>query len=120
MSARKSALLLAEQFVRSSPLPDSWSFRLLPRSADDEWTGMGGEVVVLELTRAADGAVGYAALTGRIPGDREQSEFVEQMQDVIIEKSNGIAWPPCPGHPHPMSPTVVDGAIEWRCPAALR
>ncbi len=29
----------------------------------------------------------------------------------------GEALPPCPGHPHPMNPRVLDDAAWWTCPS---
>ena len=107
------ALTIASQLLQGVPPPGEWTSKI---RNDDSWTGAGQDIVVLEIIRNSDGAKGYAALSGVTPGDRAQTEFVEQFQDVILENSNGYAWPECPGHPHPMNPFVVGGRVEWRCP----
>lgn len=40
------------------------------------------------------------------------------LQDHASESSSsfGAALPPCPGHPHPLSPEVADGVAVWVCP----
>jgi hypothetical protein len=43
------------------------------------------------------------------------------LQEQVFPESAG-AWgqprPPCPGHPHPMRATVLEGAAWWVCPAS--
>lgn len=50
--------------------------------------------------------------------ERTQAEIAtaEQLQDHAIELLGGAAVPPCPGHPHPLEPQVVDGVPMWTCP----
>lgn len=38
-----------------------------------------------------------------------------QVQDDVTDEIWG-AWPVCPAHPHPMSPTVVEDTAVWTCP----
>lgn len=50
--------------------------------------------------------------------DHKQAEIATagQLQDHAIELLGGAAVPPCPGHPHPLEPAVVDGEPVWTCP----
>lgn len=118
MSGPELALTVASQLLRSMPPPGKWSVKIRNDDADDSWTGDGQDFVVLEMVRGSDGARGYAALSGVTPDDAARTEFVEQIQEVILENSSGYPWPKCPGHAHPMSPIVRGEAVEWRCPAA--
>lgn len=43
-------------------------------------------------------------------------DILDQVQDDVIDELWG-AWPVCPGHQHPMSPTVVEDMAMWTCPA---
>ncbi len=38
-----------------------------------------------------------------------------KVQDDVIREI-GSAWPPCPGHQHPMSSMVSADVAFWRCP----
>ena len=55
------------------------------------------------------------------PADRAWSiaGLASGVQDYLVESTAGWgqALPPCPGHPHPLSPDVVDDAAVWSCPA---
>jgi hypothetical protein len=37
------------------------------------------------------------------------------IQDHAVEVTDGEPLPPCPGHAHPLTPTVVDGVPMWVC-----
>lgn len=39
-----------------------------------------------------------------------------QLQDHAIEATGGTPLPACPGHAHPLSARVLDGAAQWVCP----
>jgi hypothetical protein len=45
-------------------------------------------------------------------------ELADRLQDDVIETWRKV-WPECPGHPHPMKPTLIDRTASWACPAAL-
>ncbi|GAA4871033.1 hypothetical protein [Kitasatospora terrestris] len=42
--------------------------------------------------------------------------LADRLQDWAVELTHGSPLPPCPGHPHPLSATVLDGAAVWTCP----
>ncbi|MCP2341690.1 hypothetical protein [Actinomadura rupiterrae] len=39
-----------------------------------------------------------------------------ELQDDLAMRSWGTPVPQCPGHPHPLRPTTVQGAAVWTCP----
>jgi hypothetical protein len=39
-----------------------------------------------------------------------------QLQDHVIEATQGNPLPRCPHHAHPLTPRVVDGVAMWVCP----
>ncbi|WP_232304069.1 hypothetical protein [Pseudofrankia sp. DC12] len=39
------------------------------------------------------------------------------LQDALADSGVSEPSPPCPGHPHPMVPTVHEAAPWWSCPA---
>lgn len=44
------------------------------------------------------------------------AEVASQIQDDVIDEL-WKAWPRCPSHEHPMSPTVEGSIAVWMCPA---
>lgn len=119
LGSREVASGLTSRFLNDIRSDGDWSVAGLDvarvRAPDGEWETL----TVVEITRKADGAVGYATLTGEAPGDAAQLVFVEQLHDVVLEESSGAAVPECPGHSHPQSPRVADGVLTWHCPVAL-
>ena len=51
-----------------------------------------------------------------VPAADAIAALASQIQDHAIEVSGGQAFPACPGHPHPLSPHVVDRVAVWECP----
>jgi hypothetical protein len=43
-------------------------------------------------------------------------DIAHQVQDDVTDEI-WRAWPVCPGHPHPMTPTVERETAMWACPA---
>lgn len=41
--------------------------------------------------------------------------LIEDLQDDMIT-SLGVAWPPCPSHPHPLFASHASGSAVWVCP----
>ena len=58
-------------------------------------------------TFALDGAQSIADIA---------ADIAFQVQDDVTDEIWG-AWPVCPVHQHPMSPTVVEETAIWTCPA---
>lgn len=42
-------------------------------------------------------------------------EIAGQVQDHAVETTRGASIPPCPGHRHPLTPSLVDGVPKWVC-----
>lgn len=120
LASRALALNLANRFVADIGAEQQWSAVVWSDGSEQTSDGGTEQYTVVELRRQSDNTFGYATLTGTAPGDEAQTEFVEQMHDVILELSRGAALPDCPGHPHPQSPQVRDGILTWHCPIALR
>lgn len=114
----EQGLRLANQFLSDVGASERWM-----ATVAEGWPQIApvGEVradVVVELRRLTDGVVGFGVLTGAAPTDAAQTEFVSQLQDIVLENSGGAALPPCPGHRHPQDPQVMAGVLTWRCPSS--
>src|SRR2546421_3951123 len=77
-------------------------------------TGWTTEVAVPLGAHGVRSATAFYSLV--LPEPDAVAELASQIQDVAIEETGGQALPPCPGHPHPLSPHVVDGVAVWECP----
>ena len=66
-----------------------------------------------------DGASGTAFEPEASPAER-LVRLADWLQDQVISESDA-AWaeaiPPCPGHPHPATPELVDDEAWWVCPS---
>jgi hypothetical protein len=51
-----------------------------------------------------------------VPEPWAVAELASQIQNFAAEAAWGRALPPCPGHPHPLSPTVIGDVAVWHCP----
>lgn len=47
-------------------------------------------------------------------------QMADSMQGEVLEALGGVAVPECPGHAHPMSPSLDGGIPVWVCPATGR
>ena len=107
----RSAILRYDDWIfEDAQNPDLWLFGGgQDESAEDD----GDEDDELALacrfgghTFALDGAQSVADIA---------SDIAPQVQDDVIDEMWG-AWPVCPAHQHPMSPTVLEGTAVWACP----
>lgn len=46
--------------------------------------------------------------------ENELADIAGQIQDFVIE-DQGVAWPSCPLHTHPLWAELVDGVATWVC-----
>lgn len=44
-------------------------------------------------------------------------DLADWLQTALADAWISDPVPPCPGHPHPMRPVVLDGTPWWECPA---
>jgi hypothetical protein len=51
-----------------------------------------------------------------VPREQAAEAMAGQIQDHVIEETQGRSIPPCPGHGHPLSTGRVDGVASWLCP----
>lgn len=90
--------------------PDSWLFGEVGAESDEDDDEDDGLALACRFG-------GHAfALDGAQPIADIACDIAFQLQDDIRDEIWG-AWPVCPVHHHPMSPTVEEETAMWTCPA---
>jgi len=70
----------------------------------------------LVSARGPNGATTTSVLPATEPAELAVS-LASWLQDALADGGISEPVPPCPGHPHPMVPTVHEAAPWWSCPA---
>jgi hypothetical protein len=84
--------------------------------------------VPLDIGPGPDGLVALGLPDGGVHSTRLDDDTMDELLVAIAHHLQndvnfwlpgawGEALPPCPGHPHPMSPRVLDAAAWWTCPS---
>ncbi len=98
---------------------DDWIFE----STQDpsSWLLSGGDDVEPEDELSL--ACRFGGHTFALDGDQSMAELADDIANYVqddVTDEIWAAWPRCPGHEHPMSPTVAAKTAVWTCPADER
>ncbi len=74
-----------------------------------------GEDLVVEIESEGPSVIGVYFTTS-VTHESACVATAEQVQDHVLELEHGTPRPPCPEHPHPLTPRLVDNVPTWVCP----
>jgi hypothetical protein len=107
----RSAILRCDDWIfEDAQNPDSWVFGGGDDESAEDDRDEGDELALAcrfgGHAFSLDGAQSIADIA---------ADIAFQVQDDVTDEIWG-AWPVCPAHQHPMSPTVVKETAMWTCP----
>jgi hypothetical protein len=111
------------------PVPDWLAWNVLapilsdlndPFAVDFEIGIKDGTLIIAE--RDEVGSVSWTIAEDAEPGGELLVECAESLQEYVFESRGAWAQarPTCPGHTHPASPRLFEGAAWWTCPRDAR
>jgi hypothetical protein len=58
----------------------------------------------------------HVHFTASVPHDQACFATADQLQDELLELTQGLPVPECPGHQHPAVARLLDSGPTWVCP----